>query len=674
MEGDKLNFKILLAKALKYWYLFVIIFLLAMISAYYYLQFTPYIYQATATILIKDSEKSSQLDEEAVFAELGLAKNNKNLENERLILKSTPLMQAVVRNLGLQYQFESISQFGRREMYNSGSLSIVNWKPTDLSSRLFAVLNINDSGGYELELEEDMYEGFNFAQTTYEGEFGKSLKLPMGDLTIARRVSGNNNRSVALEILPVHVKAKRLARILEIAIPVEESSALYLSIEDQSGNRAKDILTELIKVYNSLSIEDKNQVFENTIELINERIDMISQELAETERSVEVFKTSNNMVDMSAEASIIMTDVADANKEISNVDVQLEIMQSIQDFLVGNQNNFEFVPTNSTLNNLTLANQLATFNELLSTRETQRNRLGPSHKDLLLTEAQIKNFRQTIIDNIRSITSDLQITRNAVEERRSSLTGRLQSLPRRERELIEIEREKSIKENLYLYLLQKREESYIQLSVTVPNGKVVEPSVVLADPVSPKPIQIWLVAAFLGLTLPIGLTLLLESLNDKVNTEEDIQQYTSVPINGVIGVSRKKDPIVVHESRKTVIAEMFRLLRANMAYVAPGIDLNTLLVTSSRSGEGKSFISLNLGISQALAGKKVVLIDLDLRKPTQEKSVAESLQQKQSGESRGVVDYLVNREFIEKQIIQKTDIHPNLISSPVARFRPTPVS
>ena len=332
----------------------------------------------------------------------------------------------------------------------------------------------------------------------------------------------------------------------------------------------------------------------------------------------------------------------------------MAILDSVEVFLARNSQSFEFVPTNLNINNLTLTTQLTSFNNLLSERITQRTRLGPSHPDIAVMEKQIQNLRQTIIENIRSIKSDISMTSEADKMLRENLTNRLQSLPTRERELGEIERKKNIKENLYLYLLQKREESTISRAAMVSTGRVIEPARASSDPVSPKIAQTWLIAIFMGLALPTGLVLLLESLNDKIESEEEVVNAVSIPLVGKLIQTRKKDNLVVQEGSYTAEAEMFRLLRANLAYVSPGKTLQTLLITSSISGEGKSHITLNLGITQALAGKKVIILEMDLRKPRKQEMV--------NGQplSKGVVNYLVDPKVSTQQIIQKSGLHPSL--------------
>jgi capsular exopolysaccharide synthesis family protein len=227
-------------------------------------------------------------------------------------------------------------------------------------------------------------------------------------------------------------------------------------------------------------------------------------------------------------------------------------------------------------------------------------------------------------------------------------------MPRRQRELLEIERQKDVKESLYLYLLQKREEAAVSLAVTAAKGRIVEPAAADHSPLSPVAAQIWMIGLFLGTALPIGLILLIDSLNDKVQSEADVTNSTSVPLVGTLGQSNTSEHVVVKENSRTAIAEMFRLLRANLSYVAPGSEMKTMLVTSSTSGEGKSFIALNLGMTMALSGKKVLIVELDLRKPKQE--VYMSVEPAEDG----IVNYLIDPSVSASQIIRNTGLHKNL--------------
>lgn len=657
MGEDKLNLKLILSKVRKYWYIFALIFPVVLALAYLYLRFTPSSYEAEAMLLIKDEEKSGQPVEEVVFKELGLGVKNKNLENEVFVLKSSPLMEEVVKNLELQYSYFSNEGFIKRDLHTDSPVKVINWEPKSAKTWLLTDLTFTEKGGYRLEFDKKDYPELGEKNEIW-GEFGKELRFPLGQLTLTRTDLQSSPRTYSIIIAPLREKAKELSEMLEIEPMGTESSVLKLSIKDVIPTRAEAILTNLLKEYNEQSIEDKNLSYKNSLDLLNERINMITAELGSVERDVESYKRQYNMMELSAEGSLIMQELADYNKTISGIEVQLEILEKIESFLEKNSQTFEFVPTNLTINNLTLTSQLENFNRLLADRARERNRSGPAHPDVLLYEKQIQNLRVSIIESISNIKSDLLIARNSNDNLKENLQSRMQSLPRHERELIEIERRKGIKENLYLYLLQKREEAAISMSVTVPNGKLIEPAEA-GFPVSPKPAQVILIALFLGIAIPAGLTFLLDSINDKVQVEDDIQRLTSVPLVGMLAHSSKNGSLVIKEKSRSVEAEMFRLLRANLSYIAPGEDLRKLLITSSVSGEGKSYIALNLGVTQALTGKKVLLLELDLRKPKQELYMNSSGSNGQV-KTPGVVDYLVNPSIMLNQIIKNSGLHPNL--------------
>ena len=643
MGDDHLDLKTLFNKVRGYWYFYAIMLAVSLGGAYYYLQTASPRYKAQATLLIKNEEATGQLDEETMFADLGMGEIAKNLENETQVLTSTPLMTEVVENLALEYVYSKQGQFRSEDLYPHSPIEVMEWHPVIEKVKVDGTIDADQKGGYKLTIEEE----------EYYGEFGKPLELPKGKLILTRNNQAKLDGPIDLSIYPVQAMAKTLSRQLLVEVMGEESSTLVLSIENVSRQRAEDILAELIKVYNQNNIADKKKVFENALSIIDERIELLAGELAARESAVEAYKRRFNMVELSAEGGLLMTELANYNKQIANKEVQVEILESVEKQLVENQNSFEFVPTNIDMTNLTLTNQLESFNKLLADREKLQSELGPAHPDFLLVGKQIQNLRQTIINNIRSIKADLQITTDADRKLRNNLEGRLQSLPTRERELVDIERRKDIKENLYLYLLQKREEAAISMAVTVPNSKTVEPPISSSDPVSPKTAQIWLIALFLGLALPSGLVLLLESMKDKVLSEEEIERSAKVTVVGKLALNPGKGNLVVGENNYTAGAEMFRLLRANLAYATPGKHLQVVLVTSSVPGEGKSFISLNLGVTQALAGKKVVLLELDLRKPKKEGFA------KGKPLFKGIADYLVDPSITAEQVIRKNVWHQN---------------
>ncbi|MCB9302676.1 MAG: polysaccharide biosynthesis tyrosine autokinase [Lewinellaceae bacterium] len=650
MEEGKIDVLLLLRKALRYWYLFGIGLLFTLSLAFAYLKYKEPVFEASTLILVEDEKGSNQLTEETIFKDLGIGQVSSNLVNEMMVLKSSPLYKAVVEKLELQYRYFKIDGLIKRELYKTSPVEVLSWEPKEGYGGFYGLLTADQKGGYQLEIEDESLGENNL----FSGEFGKSLNLPMGVVTLSNRANAKELGKIGVLVLPVEAMVGDLQGKINVSLADEKSSMLHLSMKDVSPQRINDVLTELVEVYNQNSIEQKNLVFKNTIDLINNRIDMIIEELTSAEKDVEDYKQRFSMTELSSEGTLLMSEMSSYNKEIADKKLQLEIMNSIEEFLEKNRNNFEFVPSNVSITNLTLTTQLESFNRLLTQREQMRSNLGPSHPDLLLTEKQIRNLRETIIENIGAIKNDLELALNSSQGVKRNLQARMQTLPQRERELIEIERSKSVKENLYLYLLQKREESAISLAVTSAKSQVVEPAVTPSSSVSPNRKQILVVALFMGLAIPAGVVFLIYFMNDKIQVEDDLEGVVSVPVAGLIGQSRKKTRLIVKENSRSVTAEMFRMLRANLNYFTTGVDLKVLLITSGLSGEGKSFIALNLGAIQALAGKRVVILELDLRKPKQE--VIGSANRS----AKGVVDYLINPNLAVEEVIQNSGAHPNL--------------
>lgn len=644
---NQLDIKALLRKALKYWYLYVIIFPTFLGLAYMYLKNAQPKYEAEAMLLIKGDEKSGELIEEAIFDELKLLKK-KNLVDEILTLRSTPVMEKVVAQMELQFQYYSLERFRKHELVYNSPVQVVDWQPVNKNIGVYGELFFEGDGSYQLvTIDPDKNEA------EYRGTFGKEIELKEGKLTLAQNDFEEGQGPVAIQISSIAGRAGELIDGLGVAPMGEKSSTLLLSLQDVSKKRGEELLINIIDAYNAKTREDKNKVYENSIGMISERINLITEELEAAERNVANYKSRFSMMSYSVEGNMLMNELSTYDREISNRNVQLEILNGIESYLVQHRSDFNFVPTNNNITNLTLTNQLNSFNEFIAKRTDQSAVKGPDHTDIKLIDKQIQNLRQTIIDNIRTIKGDLQLTRDANKGLRTDLETRLQSLPNRERELVEIERQKGIKEDLYLYLLQKREESAISLSVTVANGKIIEPPA-SRGPVSPKKAQIALIALFMGFAIPTGMVLLLESMNDKVEMEEEIEELAGVPVVGSLGTSSRKNKVVVTENSQSPIAEMFRLLRVNLAYVAPGKTLKTLMVTSSASGDGKSFITANLGMAQALTGKRVLLVELDLRKPKQ------SIYFETDPGTPGIVNYLVDPAISADEIINNSGLHENL--------------
>lgn len=648
MGEESNDIKILITKALNNWYLFAIFLTLFLGLGYYFIKTTAPTFEAKALLLLKE-DKKSEFDQESLFADLEILQGRKVIENEIQVLSSTPLMEEVIRNLELQYMFDSIGSLRNYSLYGTSPIEVLNWEPNFDGVNISGEIHLLGEGAYEYRIED---------VGDYRGEFGTPLRLPDGTVTLGLAPSSTLKGPLLFSIYDPNSLAKIFVKRVLVSSNIELATTIDLSFEDESAQRAMDILNELLRVYLERNVGDKERIFQGSIDLLDERIKLVAGELSASERNLETFKRRFNTIDVSSEESFLFKDLSEQDQKLAGLDVQLEILQTTEDFLTRNRDNFNFVPTNQSITNLTLSNQLASFNELLRERSRMRSELGPAHPDLRLTERQIQNLRSTIIENIKAIKGDILITRNATEDLRESVQTRISSMPRQERELVEMERTKDIKENLYLYLLQKREEAIISLSIIAPSGRVIEPANSSNSPVAPKKMLIMAVAGFLGLMIPAGIVYLMFLVNNKVQMEDNLGLYTSVPVAALIPQAKiknkDKNRLVVKSDSRNAASEMFRLLRTNMAYIRPGETIQSLIVTSSMPGEGKSFIAINFSAVQALSGKKTVLIEMDFRQP----KLSEYFNL--SKEPKGVVNYLIDHDLELSDITQPIEGIENL--------------
>ena len=633
---------VFVSKILKKWYLYPIGLGLAYFLGKTYLQYKQPVYSANAMILIRDDAESGDISAESLFEDLGIFQSNKNLENEILVLQSAPLMEYVVKENDLQYQYFHKEGISTREIFVDPPVKVASWEPFVDEASLSATLDINESNAYVLTIDEQVFQG----------EFGSTLELPTGDLTLTKQQNSDSLNSVIISITPPEIKALQLLDRMDFTIVSENSSIISISVQSSTPDKSKLILEQLLTLYNQNSIQEKIQIYDNTIELINNRIAAVAQELNSAEIAVEQYKSEQRMVDAQSEGSMLQSLMAEQNTQLSDFQAQLEILDVVYNFLE-NEKDFEFVPYNLGISNISLVNQLESFKELTTLRSDQTLNLGPSHPSLLQTEQQIDNLRKTILENINTIRRDLEIQRDKKQDLVSGFETRLQNLPKIQRELTNIERDLGGKQNLYWYLLQKREGAEIAKSTLIPNGKILEPAMANPNPTSPNRAQIWLIVGFLGLSLPTAVVYLLDISKTQIVDEDDIEKLTTVPLSGVLSSKNGRSDIVVEKNTRSAAAEMFRLLRTNINLASSSNGkIQTLIVTSSMSGEGKSYVSLNLAIAQAMAGKKTMLIQLDLRKqPTPFFAEYKAI---------GITDYLNDSDLKVSDIVQSSKINKKL--------------
>jgi tyrosine-protein kinase Etk/Wzc len=483
------------------WPIIILCTLLGYFASNLYLRYATPRYSANTKLLIKDTRYSGGMSEAVVFEDLGILNSGRNLDNEIQILRTSYLMEEVVKRLNLQYNYKSQGRLKSRDLYKESPVTILSWDPNDSSAQRSFEINVT--------LQENDQFTMLIDGKKYSGQFGQAIKIPNGRITLgnpeysgrARRIA--DSKEVLITIKSIVSAATQYNRNLTVAVDQKSrSTVLDLSVTDQNAQRAIEIIRELINVYNESEISDKNRIFENTVKFIDDRMDILGGELRVVEGEVASFRSQTGAIDLIGEGSLLLSESSASGKEIAMLEGQLEITRAIRAQLLKEVTKFDFVPTSETLTTTSLNGLLSTFNTLLLERERLMSKVGPENPDLLLVEKQLANLRINIIENINNIERDLLVKRNSLNAQDRVITNRIRSLPATEKQLIEIQRQQVIKQQLYLYLLQKREESALSLSVTVANNRIIEPPKFNGQ-VSPNVRQIELFSISLGFYFPL---------------------------------------------------------------------------------------------------------------------------------------------------------------------------
>ncbi|AKD01938.1 tyrosine-protein kinase [Pontibacter korlensis] len=660
-ESEEIDIKNILQKYLRYWYLFVIGVVICLGLAFLYLRYATPAYNISSTLLIKDDKKGPDLSGNAVFSDLELFKASKNIDNEIQVLKSKSLMQRVLTELSLYTSYYVEGNIKTSEVY--GRSLPVKVIVSTLDSAAFdktLTLYIKDNNSFELEGEE--------SQERSAYKFGQEIKHAYGTFTVvaASGVSTRNKANLIIKFHDIRKLADYYNKELTVAPVNKEASVLTISLVDPVPEKGKDIINKLVEVYNKEAVEDKNLVAASTIEFIDERLKFLTTELTDVEKNVEQYKRENELTDVSSEAQLYLQRASEYNKQLAEFEIQLDVLNSIETYLSKHQEgDFEVVPSTLNIQDPTLLGLINKFNELQLDRQRMLRTTQANNPLVQNMTDQLANLKTNILENLRNIKNGLVITRNNLQASSAQFESRIQQVPSIERELLEINRQQGIKEGLYLYLLQKREESALSLAATVSNSRVIDSAMAGDLPVKPKKQLVYLLAIILGLGIPFACIYLRDLLNDKVQTLQDVKKGTATPVLGEISHSEYPDKLVVTENSRSAVTELFRLARTNLQFSTVGNENKVILVTSSMTGEGKTFFSINMGASLALTGKRVVLVNFDLRKPR-------LMQDMGLSNEVGITNYLISEKLAVQDILTPSPSVPGLYAIGSGPIPPNP--
>ncbi|MDX1760562.1 MAG: polysaccharide biosynthesis tyrosine autokinase [Christiangramia sp.] len=656
-QEEEIDLREELIKYLRHWPWFVAGVLIAVLAAFLYLRYTTPVYNTAATIIIKDEDKKGGSGDLSAFADLGLLNGigTNSIENEIGILKSRRLLNSVGKNMQLQVRFFEKGTVRTTELYEN--------RPFNIQVLEYKEEKLQDLEPFEVDiLDETSFEISNPALgLRKKAAFGTPVELPFGGIILTPNFAAGQekkDKTILVSFGSLEAAVDSYRSRLQVNLTDKNSTLIELSLQDPVREKAQDILDRLIYQYNREAIEDKNQVSLNTAEFIEERLAIISSELDSVETGKQEFKTENRLTNIEAESQLFIENASEFRKEQLEVETQLELANTMIDYLK-TEGKDGLLPANLGFSESSLVSAIQAYNQMV----LERNRVlsGSTERNPVVVNLnnQIADMKSSVMESLLNLRNSLQISQRDLSAREASINAQIAGVPSKEKQFRGILRQQNIKEALYLFLLQKREETNLSLAATAPKAKIVDAAYSSKTPVSPKSKIVLLAALILGLLVPFLVIYLRNLLNNKVQSRADMEnEVKHIPLVGEIPEIARGQKEIIESQDRSVLAESFRILHTNLQYLLVNAGTkpggNTIFITSTVKGEGKTFVAFNLAITLAQAEKKVLIIGGDLRNP--------QLQRFEAGakDHRGVSDYLVNNNLDLKELVQRSKLHKNL--------------
>ena len=678
-KEENIDVKELLFKYLIHWPWFVGAVVVCLIAAWVYLYTSTPVYNISATVLIKDDKKGGSAGMLSGLESLGLdgmVSSSQNIDNEIEVLRSKTIVKEVVEDLGLYISYTDEDEVPSRNMYKTSpvQVSLTPQEADLLEEPMIVEMTLQPQGSMDVtvKIDDDEYQKhFEKLPAVFPTDKGTlAFFLTPDSISSSKRIleettaSEKTTRNITATINKPLAVAKAYCKNMTIEPTSKTTSVAVISLKNSNVQRGKDFINKLLEMYNINTNNDKNEVAQKTAEFINERISIISKELGSTEKDLESFKRGAGITDLTSDAQIALTGSAEYEKKRVENQTQINLLQDLQKYM--QNEGYEVLPSNIGLQDLNLAAAINRYNEVLVERKRLLRTSTENNPTIINLDTSISAMKENVQVSLDRVLRGLFITKADLDREANRYSRRISEAPGQEREFVSIARQQEIKAGLYLMLLQKREENAITLAATANNAKIIDDAIADDAPVSPKRKMIYLIALVLGVGIPVGVIYLLELTKFKIEGRSDVEKLTSLPIVGDIPLTdEKQGAIAVFENQNNLMSETFRNIRTNLQFMLEN-DKKVILVTSTVSGEGKSFISANLAISLSLLGKKVVIVGLDIRKPGLNKVF--NIPRKEVG----ITQYLANPEKNLMDLVQLSDVSKNLYILPGGTVPPNP--
>lgn len=625
-EKSNFDFAVIYTTLILNWKWFVLSLIICLGAAHIYLRYATPIYQAAAKLLIKEEQNGRRGNSIQSSANLGIISNSNGIDNEMEILKSRTLAQQAVYDLKLYTTYRHEGRIKDHLIYGEQEVNV------DMDYEHLKKLNAPMSfkitregrnyhvvGSYFVPIDDNSY---NPGPVTVDKVI-TALPATLGTRVGMVKFTQNGNymlrdgESLKVTMIAPEIAAGKYVGSLSVSPSTKATSIAQLVITDEIPQRAIDYLKQLAIVYNRQANEDKNQIAVRTEQFINQRLEKINAELGNTEGQLENYKKRNNMVQLSMNASTAFSNADSYAQKLNEANTQVALLDELTKYMNEPSNRHQPIPSNVGLNDASATSLINKYNEIALQRNQLLHSASESSPTVTPLTSQLDDLQASIKRAMSQARAGLNIQRNSIASQQGKYQGQISNTPEQERILTQIGRQQEVKSGLYLMLLQKREENSISLAATADKGKLID-NPVFAGKVTPKDSIILMIAFGLGLAIPALILFLLAFFRYKIEGHDDVAKLTKLPIIADVAIAsdraKTKADIAVHENKNNLMEEIFRSLRTNLQFLMKEHD-KVILMTSTTSGEGKTFIASNVAISFALLGKKVVLVGLDIRKP-----------------------------------------------------------
>ena len=649
-EEGNVDLKQEIRRYLRYWPWFALALVVTLVSAYVYLRYAPRIYETYSKIKILDESEGLELPTSAFI----FKRTNINLENEIEILTSYLIMERLVRELNLNTSFYEEGTIQTSQIDELPLVFDQIIKSDSIIANLSYKLTVEEKGFQVTNLKTEKTYTFK-EHSTYSTNHNLPFNVELDSITPLSQII---DKGFVIKFAPIKKTALGLKNKIKVEAIGELSDLLKLSIKGESTDLSEKILNNLVNIFNEDGIDDRQLVYQRTVDFIEARFMLLTKELDSIEINQEVFKEKNNIIDIATDAELGLEQRAQSEEELFKLQNQLTISKLLQDALTTNSET-DLLPANIGLENAGVNALISEYNQAVINKDKLKNSAGANNPTVKLAESQVADLKSNINRSLRTYTNQLEASLRQLENRNQKFAGRVSQIPEQERLFKAIQRQQKIKESLYLLLLQKREEAAINEAITEPSIKVVERALSGTEPISPKPNIVYAGAILGGLLLPFGILYLMFIFDTKLHGKEDITKVASnIPVIGEIpDLKKKKDVIFTDPNDRSALAESFRILSSNVDYILPiknGEKGKVIYCTSTIKGEGKTFVSLNLSLALSSINKKVLLIGADLRNPQIHTHIREDKQKS------GLSNYLHDVDHNWKDsLIRGFEKHPN---------------